>query len=166
MIVGKNSQKGAIFTVTLPIKAQTDKEVKFPVRKDYDLKGLRLLLVEDEVGIAESCHELLTAKGCQVTTAFTIKDAMQAIQEDRFDIVVMDFKMPGEMSGIQFYDWMVSYLPVIRDKIILMTGDTLSPEYRTFMEKSHVPVITKPFRFNAFIEKIGITAKRVGLLEV
>ena len=165
MIVGKNCQKGAIFTVTLPIKVQTGKEVKFPVKKDYDLRGLRLLLVEDEVGIAESCNELLTAKGCHVTAAFSIKDAMQAIQEDRFDIVVMDFKMPGEMSGIQFYEWMVSYLPVIKEKIILMTGDTLSPEYRTFVEKSKVPVITKPFRFHAFIEKIGVTAKSAGLIE-
>ncbi|OOP57103.1 MAG: hypothetical protein AYP45_05270 [Candidatus Brocadia carolinensis] len=166
MIVGKNCLQGAIFTVTLPIKVQTDKEVKFPIRKDYDLRGLRLLLVEDEAGIAESCSELLTAKGCHVTAAFSIKDAMQAIQEDQFDIIVMDFKMPGEMSGIQFYEWMVSYLPIIKEKIILMTGDTLSPEYRAFIEKSKVPVITKPFRFNAFIEKIGVTAQRVGLIEV
>ncbi len=166
VIVGKNSQKGAIFTVALPIKVQTGKEVKFPIKKDYDLSGLRLLLVEDEVGIAESCNELLTAKGCHVTSANNIKDAMQAIQEDQFDIVVMDFKMPGEMSGIQFYEWMVSYSPVIRGKVILMTGDTLSSEYRTFIEKSKVPVITKPFRFNTFIEKIGIAAKRVGLIEV
>lgn len=166
MIVGKNCLQGAIFTVTLPIKVQTDKEVKFPIRKDYDLRGLRLLLVEDEAGIAESCSELLTAKGCHVTAAFSIKGAMQAIQEDQFDIIVMDFKMPGEMSGIQFYEWMVSYLPIIKEKIILMTGDTLSPEYRAFIEKSKVPVITKPFRFNAFIEKIGVTAQRVGLIEV
>lgn len=166
MIVGKNCQKGALFTVTLPIKAQTSKEVKFPMKKDYDLSGLRLLLVEDEVGIAESCSELLTAKACHVTSAFTIKDAMKAIQEEQFDIVVMDFKMPGEMSGIQFYEWMVNYLPVIKGKVILMTGDTLSPEYRTFIEKSKVPVITKPFRFNTFIEKIGMTAKIVGLIEV
>lgn len=165
-IVGKNCQNGAIFTVTLPIKMQTSKEVKFPVKKDYDLRGLRLLLVEDEVGIAESCNELLTAKGCHVTSAYSIKDAMQAIQRDRFDIIVMDFKMPGETSGIQFYEWMINYSTVIKEKIILMTGDTLSPEYRTFIEKSKVPVITKPFRFNTFIEKIGITAKRVGLIEM
>lgn len=78
----------------------------------------------------------------------------------------MDFKMPGETSGIQFYEWMINYSTVIKEKIILMTGDTLSPEYRTFIEKSKVPVITKPFRFNTFIEKIGITAKRVGLIEM
>jgi DNA-binding NtrC family response regulator len=167
MIVGKNCQKGAIFTVSLPIKVQTNKEVKLPViKKDYNLRGLRLLLVEDEVGIAESCSELLTAKGCQVTSVSSARDAMQAIQEDQFDIVIMDLKMPGEISGIQFYEWMVSYIPVLKEKVILMTGDTLSPEFRTFIEKSKVPVITKPFRFNNFLEKIGLTAKKAGLIQV
>ena len=165
-IVGKNCQKGAIFTVTLPIKMQTNKEVKFPVKRDYNLRGLRLLLVEDEIGIAESCSELLMAKGCHVTSASSAKDAMQAIQEDQFDMVIMDLKMPGEMSGIQFYEWMMSYVPALKEKVILMTGDTLSPEFRTFIEKSKVPVIPKPFRFNTFLEKIGLTAKKAGLFQV
>ncbi|GAN34055.1 MAG: PAS domain S-box protein [Candidatus Brocadia sp. AMX2] len=165
-IVGRNWQRGAIFTVTLPIKVQTSKEIKLPVKGDYNLYGLRLLLVEDEVGIAESCSELLMAKGCHVTSVSSAKDAMQAIQEDRFDIVVMDLKMPGEISGIQFYEWMMGYMPTLREKVILMTGDTLSPEFRAFIEKSKVPVIPKPFRFNTFLEKIGFTAKKAGLFQV
>ncbi|MFN3532560.1 MAG: ATP-binding protein, partial [Candidatus Brocadia sp.] len=165
-IVGRNWQKGAIFTVTLPIKVQTSKEVKFPVKGDYNLSGLRLLLVEDEVGIAESCCELLSAKGCLVTSVSSAKDAMQAIQKDQFDIVIMDLKMPGEVSGIQFYEWMMSCVPALKEKVILMTGDTLSPEFRTFIEKSKVPVIPKPFRFNTFLEKIGLTAKKAGLFQM
>ncbi|NUO07120.1 MAG: PAS domain S-box protein [Candidatus Brocadia sp.] len=165
-IVGKNCQKGAIFTVTLPIKVQANKEVKFPVKKDYNLRGLRILLVEDEVGIAESCNELLTAKGCNATSVFSARDAMQAFQEEQFDIVIMDLKMPGEVSGIQFYEWMMSNIPALKEKVILMTGDTLSPEFKTFIEKSRVPVIPKPFRFNTFLEKIGLTAKKAGLIQV
>lgn len=164
-IVGRNWQGGAIFTVMLPIKAQTSKEIKPPVKGDYNLSGLRLLLVEDEVGIAESCCELLTAKGCLVTSVSSAKDAMQAIQGEQFDIVIMDLKMPGEISGIQFYEWMMSYIPVLKERVILMTGDTLSPEFKAFIEKSRVPVIPKPFRFNTFLEKIGLTAKKAGLYQ-
>jgi hypothetical protein len=47
-----------------------------------------------------------------------------------------------------------------------MTGDTLSPEFRTFIEKNKVTVISKPFRFNTFLEKIGLTAKKAGLFHV
>ncbi|MEP9412229.1 MAG: PAS domain S-box protein [Candidatus Brocadia sp.] len=164
-IVGRNWQGGAIFTVTLPIKAQTGKETKPQVKGDYNLSGLRLLLVEDEAGIAESCCELLTAKGCLVTSVSSAKDAMQAIQEEQFDIVIMDLKMPGEISGIQFYEWMTSYTPTLKEKVILMTGDTLSPEFKAFIEKSKVPVIPKPFRFNTFLEKIGLTAKKACLYQ-
>ncbi len=166
IIVGRNWQKGAIFTVTLPIKMQVSKEVKPLVRGDYNLRGLRLLLLEDEIGIAESCSELLTAKGCHVTSASSAKDAMRFIQESQFDMVIMDLKMPGEMSGIQFYEWMMNYVPALKEKVILMTGDTLSPEFRTFIEKNKVPVIPKPFRFNTFLERIGLTATKAGLFLV
>ncbi|MBM4064078.1 MAG: response regulator, partial [Planctomycetes bacterium] len=165
-IIGNNTQKGAIFTVMLPIKEQTNKDINLPVvKREYNFKGLHLLLVEDEVSIAESCAELLTTKGCQVTSASSAKDATIAIQKDHFDIVVMDLKMPGEMSGIQLYEWMMSRIPDMKGKIILMTGDTLSTECGAFIEMSKADFISKPFHFNDFLEKIDRMAKDTGALK-
>ncbi|HLE87534.1 MAG TPA: PAS domain S-box protein [Candidatus Brocadiaceae bacterium] len=165
-IIGNNTQKGAVFTVMLPIKEQTNKDINLPgIKREYNFKGLHLLLVEDEVGIAESCAELLTTKGCHVTSASSAKDAVTAIQKDPFDIVVMDLKMPGEMSGIQLYEWMMSYRPAMKGKIILMTGDVLSPESSVFIEMSKADFISKPFHFNDFLEKIDQMAKNNGILK-
>ncbi|MBI2471713.1 MAG: PAS domain S-box protein [Planctomycetes bacterium] len=165
-IIGNNTQKGAIFTVMLPIKEQTKKDIGLPaIKREYNFKGLHLLLVEDEVSIAESCAELLTTKGCRVTSASSAKDAMTAIQKDHFDIVIMDLKMPGEMSGIQLYEWMMNYRPAMKGKVILMTGDTLSPECGSFIEMSKADFISKPFHFNDFLEKIGRMAKNTDMLK-
>ena len=165
-IIGNNTQKGAVFTVMLPIREQTNKDINLPgIKREYNFKGLHLLLVEDEVGIAESCAELLTTKGCHVTSASSAKDAVTAIQKDPFDIVVMDLKMPGEMSGIQLYEWMMSYRPAMKGKIILMTGDVLSPESSVFIEMSKADFISKPFHFNDFLEKIDQMAKNNGILK-
>ena len=121
--------------------------------------------MEDEISIAESCAELLTTKGCHVTSASSAKDAVMAIQKDHFDIVVMDLKMPGEMSGIQLYEWMMSHIPAMKGKIILMTGDVLSPECSAFIEMSKADFISKPFHFNDFLEKIDRMAKDNGILQ-
>lgn len=165
-IIGNNTQKGAIFTVMLPIKEQTNEDINLPViKRKYNFKGLQLLLVEDEVSISESCTELLTTKGCHVTSVSNAKDAMMAIQKDHFGIVVMDLKMPGEMSGIQLYEWMMSHIPAMLGKIILMTGDTLSPECSAFIEMSKVDFIAKPFHFNDFLEKIDRMARNTGALQ-
>lgn len=163
-IVGRNSRRGAVFAVTIPIKTQINKEIEPPVVKsDYLLKGLQVLLVEDEVSIAESCHEYLTGKGCHVTSALSAKDAVSAIQKGNFHIVIMDLKMPGEMSGIQLYEWMMSNVPSLKGKVILMTGDILSPESRTFIEKSHISVVPKPFQFQDLLDNIYHTIKKLGV---
>ncbi len=163
-IVGSNSRRGAVFTVTIPIKIQVNKEIELPVVKsDYTLKGLQVLLVEDEVSIAESCHEYLTGKGCHITSVLSAKDAVLALQKGRFHIVIMDLKMPGEMSGIQLYEWMMSNVPSLKGKVILMTGDILSPESRTFIEKSHISVVPKPFQFHDLLDKIHHTIKESGV---
>lgn len=160
-IVGSNGQKGAVFTITLPIKEQINKEIKFPViKRDYNLSGLQILLVEDEISIAESCSEFLTEKGCHLTSVPNAKDAVLAIQKEHFDIVIMDLKMPGEMSGIQLYEWMMGNAPSLKGKVIVMTGDALSSESRTFIEKSRTNVIPKPFRFNDLLDKIYCTMSR------
>ncbi len=167
IIVGSNSQRGAVFTVTLPIKSETKKEIPLPViKRDYDLNGLQVLLVEDEISIAESCSEFLTTKGCRVTSASSAKDAVLAIQKDNFDVVIMDLKMPGEMSGIQLYEWMMCNVPALKGKVILMTGDTLSSEFRVFIEKNHINVVPKPFQFHDLLDKICRTIKEPGVSEV
>lgn len=159
-IVGSNSKRGAVFTVTIPVKTQISKEIETPATKsDYTLSGLRVLLVEDEVSIAESCHEYLTGKGCHVTSVLSAKDAVLALQKEHFHIVIMDLKMPGEMSGIQLYEWMMCHVPSLKGKVILMTGDILSPESRTFIEKNNIKVVPKPFQFNDLIDKIYHTIK-------
>ena len=164
-IIGNNTQKGAIFSVVLPIKEQTKKDINLSViKRDYNFTGLHLLLVEDEVSIAESCSELLTTKGCHVVSASSARDAIIAISKEDFDIVIMDLKMPGEMSGIQLYEWMMSNKPAMKGKVILMTGDTLSPECSTFIERIKEDFISKPFHFNDFLEKIGRMVKNNRML--
>jgi len=160
-IVGSTSNKGALFTITLPIRTQTITEVKSLVAgKNHDLTGLCLLIIEDDVNIAESCCELLTNKGCRVKVVYNTTDARQVLQKEPFDVIIMDLKMPGEMTGMQLYEWMATYNPVLQSRVILTTGDVLSPESKEFIEKYSVNVVPKPFHFEELMNSIYHTKQK------
>ena len=93
--------QGSSFTVVLPLAA--DQEARSapdrgPEPPPFSLKGLRLLLAEDNEINMEITTELLTAQGVQVTQAW---DGLEAVERFRasapfsFDAVLMDMQMPN-----------------------------------------------------------------------
>ena len=122
---------------------------------------MRLLIIEDDVNIAESCSELLANKGCQVKAVYNTTDARLVLQNEPFDVIIMDLKMPGEMTGMQLYEWMATYNPVLQSRVILTTGDVLSPESKEFIEKYSVNVVPKPFHFDDLINSICHTKQAI-----
>jgi hypothetical protein len=63
--------------------------------------GRRLLLVEDDVGVAAIALELLKAMGLDVAAAETAPRALELLKIERFDIMLSDVVMPGGMTGIE-----------------------------------------------------------------
>ncbi|MCZ8085768.1 MAG: response regulator [Brevundimonas sp.] len=66
-----------------------------PVR----FSGLRVLLAEDNPVGALLAMSLLRREGCLVETAGTGDEVLSALTQDRFDLVLMDMRMPG-MDGV------------------------------------------------------------------
>lgn len=61
--------------------------------------GLRVLLAEDNPVNALLAKTLLRKEGCVVETAATGQEALQALARARYDLVLMDMRMPG-MDGV------------------------------------------------------------------
>jgi DNA-binding NtrC family response regulator len=59
----------------------------------------KILLVDDEIIFTENMTRLLTTRGYRVTAANSGDAAIKALDEEQFDVVVLDLKMPG-MDGI------------------------------------------------------------------
>src|SRR5262245_59202718 len=60
----------------------------------------RILVVEDDTAIAELVRYNLEAEGLQCTIATTGEEAELLVAEDRFDLIVLDWMLPG-LSGIE-----------------------------------------------------------------
>ena len=63
------------------------------------MKGSKILLVDDEVVFTKNMSKLLTNRGYHVTAVNSGDNAIRSLQEQGFDVIVLDLKMPG-MDGI------------------------------------------------------------------
>ena len=60
------------------------------------MRGSKILLVDDEVVFTTNMGKLLTNRGYKVTAANSGDAAIQALEKETFDVVVLDLKMPGK----------------------------------------------------------------------
>jgi DNA-binding NtrC family response regulator len=60
----------------------------------------RILVVDDEVGICQSCVKILSKEGHQVEYALNGYDALRMMQDNPFDLVITDLKM-SSMGGME-----------------------------------------------------------------
>ena len=63
------------------------------------MKGSKILLVDDEVVFTTNMGKLLTNRGYKVTAVNSGDSAIQALEKENYDVVVLDLKMPG-MDGL------------------------------------------------------------------
>jgi len=71
-------------------------------RPDSRLQGLRVLVADDDLGIAQSMKEILEADGCQVATASDGLEALERLAQADFDAVITDVVMPN-MDGHEIF---------------------------------------------------------------
>ncbi|HEY0502819.1 MAG TPA: response regulator [Lysobacter sp.] len=80
----------------------------------------RLLLVEDEDDLRMLVAEALRLVGHDVVSVADGPQAVQALQRERFDVVVSDVSMPNGMSGIELAGHAMQLQPHAR--IVLASG--------------------------------------------
>jgi CheY-like chemotaxis protein len=79
----------------------------------------RVLVVDDEQIVRDSCERVLTSAGYVVRTVSTGRDALAACRAERFDVMLTDLRMP-DMDGLEIAKALSSEFPEIR--IIVITG--------------------------------------------
>ena len=80
----------------------------------------RLLLVDDEPRLLSSLHELLRDRGYHLHTAANGKEALDLLTSLRFDLVLLDLRLP-DMSGHEIMDFINER--ALDADVIVMSGD-------------------------------------------
>lgn len=98
------SEPGVGTTLKLYFKAQERSDAPLlhtsPTRDLAQIRGKRVLLVEDNEALLSTLEEMLTGAGLDVTTALSGDIAVKVWDKDRkFDLVATDIVMPGKLQG-------------------------------------------------------------------
>ncbi|HLA00690.1 MAG TPA: response regulator, partial [Thermodesulfovibrionales bacterium] len=92
--------------------------------------------------------------GFHVDTAATGDDALKLLSEHAYDLIISDFKMPG-MSGKEFYHKVKSIKPDAANKIIFISGDSVSDGTQAFLKDTGNLFLKKPFTIEDLMKVIS-----------
>jgi CheY-like chemotaxis protein len=70
--------------------------------------------------------------------------ALAKLAAGGYELILSDIRMP-ELDGPSLYWELERRDPRLLQRMIFLTGDTLSPGTREFLEKTGVPCLAKPF---------------------
>jgi len=105
---------------------------------------LTILVIDDAPSFVRTLAMLLRREGYTVETADTGNRALARLEKQRYDVILCDLRMP-ELDGPGLYRTLAARQPQLCRRFIFLTGDTLSPETRMFLERAGVPRLAKPF---------------------
>ena len=157
--------KGATFVVHLPL-ITTPQIARRPVRAtpaDDDtgtavqggvLSGLRILEVDDEADSRDVIREVLEHYGAQVVTAASAKEALEAVNVFRPDVLVCDIGMPGE-DGFSFMRRLRAAQDSVTIPAVALTGYAGAEERLRALEVGYQGFVPKPVELDNLVSVIA-----------
>ena len=136
---------GARFIVTLPATVEPSPEPPVPEPLPSTIvTGKTILVIDDEVGTAKALVRLFHRDGHSVDTAADGHLALAQLRKRPYDLILCDLRMP-KLDGPGLYRSLAQEQPHLLPRFIFVTGDTLSPVAKAFLEDSQAPYLVKPF---------------------
>ncbi len=90
-----------------------------PRTGDPALRGLRILVVDDDLGVCHSLRDLLAQEGCRVITALGGREALARLETEPVDLVLSDVVMP-DLDGYELFQLVRQRDPGL--PVVLMTA--------------------------------------------
>ncbi len=151
LLVDSRKGAGATFTVELPvarvltaIPAAKPRPRQTHALPKIELHREAILVVEDEPTVARLIADVLSEEGHPVDMVLDSREGLDLASRKAYDLVICDLRMP-HLDGRAFYRELVLQASPLEQRLVFVTGDTLSPHTVEFLESSGVPYLAKPF---------------------
>jgi DNA-binding NtrC family response regulator len=117
----------------------------------------KVLLVDDEKDFIEMLSLRLEEVGEKITVAYSGQEALDALEKDDIDVVILDIKMPG-MDGIEVLREIKKKFPLV--EVIMLTGHGSTETAVEGMKLGAFDYLMKPADFDDLTLKLGGARKR------
>ena len=144
---------------TLDTKRAAPKTVVDPAMAERH--PLRILLAEDNVVNQKLAMRLLQQMGYRADLAGNGIEAIERIEREPYDVVLMDVQMP-EMDGLEAARRITAQWPVgQRPRIVAMTANAMQGDREECLAAGMDDYVTKPIRVDALVQALFSVARRV-----
>ncbi len=127
---------------------------------DSGAAARRALLVDDEPVIRLALRRFFQRQGWAADEAADGTAALARLvgaAAARYDVILLDLRMPG-VSGEEIYARVAAARPEQARRVIVFTGDAVSPEVAAFLDRTGCPVLNKPFELHelrALVDRVA-----------
>lgn len=120
-----------------------------------------ILVADDDVDMTETLSDILSTLGIQVEIAHDGLQALKKVKTKRYDVVLMDIKMP-RMNGIECFKKIKKIRP--QTTVMLMTAYAPNDLISEALMKGVYGIWYKPVEIQKVIELVEKTLKKGALL--
>ena len=123
----------------------------------------KVLLVDDEVEFLDTLSERMRTRGMEVATASTGIEALQKVEKEAYDVIILDLMMPG-VDGLEALKILKAKRPELQ--VILLTGHATVEKGIEAMKLGAMDFLEKPADLSQLTEKIKkAQAKKMLIVE-
>jgi len=119
---------------------------------------MKILGIDDSEELLGLCEVILTSEGHEYTGIDNGRDGLQAIKDEKFDVVLLDLSMP-EFTGEDVMDALVKDGIMNKQKVVIFTAASpRKKEIELYLAKGVHSVLTKPLDVDhllAHVQKIA-----------
>ena len=120
------------------------------------LRKMDMLLIDDDEWIRDSLSIYFDSEDCRLVTCDSAEEGLQALDNQQFDIVIADYRLPG-MDGIEFFKKSrLAHTDVVKILITAYATDSVNCEA---IQAGVQKVIPKPFTCHDLLDCLAVLMK-------
>ncbi len=127
----------------------------------------RVLVVEDEPTVARLIADVLDQEGYVVRTVLDSREGLALICTEAYDLVICDLRMP-HLDGRGFYDELARQHHPLQQRMVFVTGNSLTTQTSEFLRQSGGAYLAKPFLVDELkqtvIQALAVAGQRESAL--
>ena len=113
---------------------------------------LKVMVVDDEKEFCQNVKDILEMKSYEVTTTYDGFTALEFIEQNGFDLVILDVRMPG-INGVETFKKIKILIP--GTPVIMVTAYTFEDLLKEALREGAFGILRKPLDFDKLFIQIN-----------
>jgi len=126
-------------------------------RKEKGMEKFKILLVDDEEEFVRTLAERIQMRDLSSDVALNGEEALQKVQEDLPDVIVLDLKMPG-MHGMEVLRRIKEAYPEVQ--VVILTGHGTEKHEQMAKELGAFEYLEKPVDLDRLVSTLKLAYRK------